>query len=169
MNIDLTDEEQQAVHEFEWTLGGVLALTNDYFSWRKEKLQSTDRVRNAVPLLMRQYGLPQDTARILLKGIIIDEEEKAKRLRMKLEVGDISSEMKRYIEALELYSGGNCYWSATCPRYNKPQEENETKQIDVGFSFRNLSALGLLSFITILASMFYSQTFYPYINSYVVT
>lgn len=125
MDISLTDEEMKAVHEFEWTLGGVLALTNDYFSWRKEKLQNTDRIRNAVPLLMRQYGLPQDAARIMLKGIIIDEEEKAKRLRMNLEEGEMSTELKRYVEALEMYAGGNCYWSATCPRYNKPQEEQE--------------------------------------------
>jgi hypothetical protein len=123
MEIHLTDEESKAVAEFEWTLGGVLALTNDYFSWKKEKLQSTDRIRNAVPILMKQYSLPQDAARILLKGMIIDEEEKAKRLRMKLEEGEMSADMKRYVEALELYSGGNCYWSATCPRYNKPQEE----------------------------------------------
>lgn len=123
MDIHLTDKELEVVHEFEWTLGGVLALTNDYFSWRKEKLQNTDRIRNAVPLLMRQYNLPQDAARVLLKGIIIDEEEKAKRLRMKLEEGEMSTELKRYVEALELYSGGNCYWSATCPRYNQPQEE----------------------------------------------
>ena len=124
MDIHLTDEEYEAVREFEWTLGGVLALTNDYFSWNKEKLQSTDRVRNAVPLLMRQYSLPQQQAKLLLKGIIIDEEEKAKRLRLALESMDgLSSHLKRYIEALELYSGGNCYWSATCPRYNKPQEE----------------------------------------------
>lgn len=125
MDIHLTDEELETVHKFEWTLGGVLALTNDYFSWRKEKLQTTDRIRNAVPLLMQQYGLPQEAARTLLKGIIIDEEEKAKRLRMKLEEGEVSPELKRYIEALELYSGGNCYWSATCPRYNKPQEEQQ--------------------------------------------
>ncbi|KAF8816053.1 terpenoid synthase [Phlegmacium glaucopus] len=117
MDIHITDEELEA------TLGGVLALTNDYFSWRKERLQPTDRIRNAVPLLMRQYNLPQDAASILLKGIIIDEEEKVKRLRMKLEEGDMSTELKRYVEALELYSGGNCYWSATCPRYNQPQEE----------------------------------------------
>jgi len=123
MDIHLTDEESEAVAELEWTLGGVLALTNDYFSWKKEKLQSTDRVRNAVPILMRQYGLPQDAARILLKGMIVDEEEKAKRLRMGLEAGEMSAELERYVEALELYSGGNCYWSATCPRYNKPQEE----------------------------------------------
>ncbi|TFK35720.1 isoprenoid synthase domain-containing protein [Crucibulum laeve] len=124
MDIHLTKEEFEAVHEFEWALGGVLALTNDYFSWRKEKFQFTDRVRNAVPLLMNQYKLGQDQARLLLKGIIVDEEERAKRLRMELEARpNLSSDMKRYIEALELYSGGNCYWSATCPRYNKPQEE----------------------------------------------
>lgn len=125
MDIHLTDAEMETVREFEWTLGGVLALTNDYFSWKKEKLQQTDRPRNAVYVLMRQYGLPQDMAHMLLKGFIIDEEEKAKRLRMKIEEGEMSAELKRYVEALELYSGGNCYWSATCPRYNKPQEEEE--------------------------------------------
>jgi Terpene synthase family 2, C-terminal metal binding len=105
MDIHLTDEEYKAVQEFEWTLGGVLALTNDYFSW-KEKLQSTDRVRNVVPLLMRQYFLPQEQAKLLLKGMIVEEEEKAKRLRLELESRNgMSSDLKRYIEALELYSG----------------------------------------------------------------
>ncbi|TFK35713.1 isoprenoid synthase domain-containing protein [Crucibulum laeve] len=54
MDIHLTEEESEAVHVFEWALGGVLALANDYFSWKKEKFQLTDRVRNAVPLLMNQ-------------------------------------------------------------------------------------------------------------------
>jgi hypothetical protein len=128
MDLHLTDEELAAVHPFEWTLGGVLALTNDYFSWRKEKYQATDRVRNAVPLLMRQYSIKEEQARLLLKGIIVEEEEKAKRLRLALEARpNLSKDMKRYIEALELYAGGNCYWSATCPRYNKPQEEKRQK------------------------------------------
>lgn len=125
MNIHLTDEEVELARAFEWTLGGILALTNDYFSWNKEKLQFTDRVRNAVPVLMRQYSLPQEPARMLLKGAIVEEEERAKRLRLNLMEGDLSADMKRYMEALELYAGGNCYWSATCPRYNKPQEESK--------------------------------------------
>ncbi|KIJ42381.1 hypothetical protein M422DRAFT_254464 [Sphaerobolus stellatus SS14] len=129
MELHLTEEESSSVREFEWTLGGVLALTNDYFSWNKEKYQSTDRIRNAVPLLMRQYSIPEKQARLLLKGMIIDEEERAKRLRMELESRPgLSDDMKRYIEALELYAGGNCYWSATCPRYNKPQEEKEKEK-----------------------------------------
>ncbi|KAF9002154.1 isoprenoid synthase domain-containing protein [Cyathus striatus] len=123
MDIHLDDTGLEAVHEFEWTLGGVLALTNDYFSWRKEKWQTTDRIRNAVPLLMRQYSLKEKQAKLLLKGIIVEEEERAKALRMKLESRELSNNMKRYIEGLELYAGGNSYWSATCPRYNSPQEE----------------------------------------------
>jgi len=38
---------------------------------------------------------------MLLKGIIVYEEEKAKGLRMKLQEGEI----RRYVEVLELYSG----------------------------------------------------------------
>jgi hypothetical protein len=60
---------------------------------------------------------------MLLKGMIVDEEEKAKRLRMEIESQPMSHDFQRYVEALELYVGGNCYWSATCPRYNRPQEE----------------------------------------------
>ncbi|KAF9480491.1 terpenoid synthase [Pholiota conissans] len=124
MGIEITEEESKVVEEFERILGSVLALTNDYFSWRKEKLQYTDRVRNAVPILMRQYNIPEPQARLLLKGFIVEEEEKAKRIRMKLESRpDLSVDFVRYLDMLELYCGGNCYWSATCPRYNKPQEE----------------------------------------------
>jgi hypothetical protein len=123
MNIHLTDAEDRRIQKFEWTLGGVLALTNDYFSWKKEKYQATDRVRNAVPVLMKQYSLDQESARMLLKGMIVDEEEKAKRLRMEIESQPMSHDLQRYVEALELYVGGKCYWSATCPRYNRPQEE----------------------------------------------
>ena len=65
----------QLVKYFEWTFGGVLlvALKNNYFSWNKQKDQSTDRIRNAVPLLMGQYALQAPQAR---SGITIDEEEK---------------------------------------------------------------------------------------------
>lgn len=143
MDIQLTDEEMRAVTDFERTLGCVLALTNDYFSWRKEKHQSTDRMRNAVPILMRQYKLPESQARMLLKGIIVEEEEKAKRLRLKLESRpNLSADFKRYIEALELYCGANCYWSATCPRYNKPQEEPAEVQETKG---KGEAALGSLN------------------------
>jgi len=127
MNIHLTDQEYESIREFEWTLGEVLALTNDYYSWQKEKLQSTDRIRNGVHVLMREYNLPQEQARSLLRGMIIDLEEKAKTLKMeRLKNGPpMSNDLKRYMEALEIYAGGNCYWSATCPRYNKPQESED--------------------------------------------
>jgi hypothetical protein len=73
---------------------------------------------------MRQHSLLQEQARLLLKGLIVEEEEKAKWLRLALESHDrLSSDLKRYIEALELYAGGNCYWSVMCPRYNRPWEE----------------------------------------------
>ena len=123
MNLHLTPEELESVQELEWTLGGVLALTNDYFSWKKEKLQSTDRIRNGVHVLMKGHGLHQERAKSLLRGIVVDEEEKVKRLKTERVANGppMSEELKRYVEALEIYVGGNCYWSATCSRYNNPQ------------------------------------------------
>ncbi|KIJ35656.1 hypothetical protein M422DRAFT_262056 [Sphaerobolus stellatus SS14] len=41
MELHLTEKESSSMREFEWTLGDVLALTNDYFSWNKEKYQSS--------------------------------------------------------------------------------------------------------------------------------
>ena len=80
-----------------------MALTNDYVSWNNEKYQSTDRIRSTIPLLMRQYALQEPQARSLLKGMIMDEKEKPKRMRMKLERkwrNEMSGDMKRYIETL---------------------------------------------------------------------
>ncbi|KAF9002133.1 isoprenoid synthase domain-containing protein [Cyathus striatus] len=123
MGLHFTDEELQAIKDLEMGFGRMLALTNDYFSWEREKSQPTDRIRNAVPILMRQYSLGEKQAKLLLKGIIIEEEEQVKILRIKLINSEPSEDVMRYIDALELYVGGNIYWSATCPRYNKPQEE----------------------------------------------
>jgi phytoene/squalene synthetase len=122
MNIDLTREELETIQEFEELVGVSIALSNDYYSWDMEKLQKTDRVRNAVPLLMKQYSLPEHAAKDLLKGMIVDTEQRAKEAKMQLfEDESLTENLKRYIHGWELYAGGISYWSATCMRYGKPQ------------------------------------------------
>lgn len=126
MGIHLTDEESKVVEEFVRAVVAVTSLSNDYFSWKMERLQTTDRVRNAVPILMRQYSLQEKEAKSLLRGMVIDEEERMKRLRMALESReDFSIELKRYMQGQEFAGGGHAYWSATCPRYNQPLEEGD--------------------------------------------
>jgi hypothetical protein len=112
----LTDEEYESIKEYDAVMGAVLGLTNDYFSWYVEKDRQRDRVQNGVFVLMRQHGVSAEVARVLLLGIIIEHESKAAKLREERLKQPASEEVLRYIEALELYVGGSCYWHATAPR-----------------------------------------------------
>ena len=121
MNIALTDEDLEVVAAFEASHAKIMTLINDYFSWNMEKFTKTGVVFNSVPILMRQYGLQEDLARTLVKGLIISEQQKATALKRKLEAVGVSAMVQRYIEGLELFAAGNMYWSASCARYNNPQ------------------------------------------------
>jgi hypothetical protein len=116
MDTTLTDEEYESIKEYDTTMGAVLGLTNDYFSWHVEKDRQTDRVQNGGFVLMRQHGVSAEVARTLLLGMIVEQESKAAKLREERLKQPASEDVLRYIEALELYVGGSCYWHATAPR-----------------------------------------------------
>lgn len=117
MGLTLDAEDLEKIRDFDYSMGVVLGLTNDYFSWAVEKDQKTDRVRNAVRVLMKQHGLSEQPAQSLLRGIIIDEEERAYHLKGQVLASSPSNNIIEYIKAIELYVGGSCYWHATAPRY----------------------------------------------------
>ena len=118
MNIHLTPDETELCKDLYAASATVMALTNDYFSWDMEKRESTDRVRNAVPIAVKQYGLNETGAKAIVKGLAIDAETETWRLGTDLKKSG-SEKIVRYVEAMELMLGGNCFWSATCPRYNE--------------------------------------------------
>ncbi|KAF8955786.1 hypothetical protein BDZ97DRAFT_1764514 [Flammula alnicola] len=109
MDIYLMKEEILAMHEFEWMLGGVLALTNDYFSWRKEKFHSTDHGRNTVPLLMQQYSLPEESG----PSEATFEGHNHRRGRQSEEAAHEVREPSRFVDRLEeVHRGtGDTRWS----------------------------------------------------------
>ena len=117
MGLALGAEDLEKIRDFDYSMGVILGLTNDYFSWAIEKDQKTDRVRNAVRVLMKQHGLSEQPAQSLLRGIIIDEEERACHLKCQVLASSPSNNIAEYIKAIELYVGGSCYWHATAPRY----------------------------------------------------
>ncbi|KAF9257597.1 hypothetical protein L218DRAFT_839206, partial [Marasmius fiardii PR-910] len=57
MNIDLTSDEASStlLRDFKHSIGIIVGLVNDYFSWDMEKcqLEESDRVRNAVAVVMK--------------------------------------------------------------------------------------------------------------------
>lgn len=121
MGLALTDEDYTSIRDYDYAMGNVIGLTNDYFSWKVEKMQPTDRVRNGVKVVKKENGVTEEIARKLLLAHIIEEEGRAVRLRQtRLEQPEPASEaLLRYIEALEIWAGGSCYWHATAPRYQK--------------------------------------------------
>ncbi|KAF5122666.1 Terpene cyclase ATR13 [Metarhizium anisopliae] len=117
MGMTLSAADYESIRQYDIAMGNVLGLTNDYFSWNVEKDQPTDRIRNAVRVLMKQYKVTWKAAKDMLLGMIIEEEARAARLKERRLMQPVSEEIATYFEAIELYVGGSCYWHATAPRY----------------------------------------------------
>ncbi|KAK7463130.1 hypothetical protein VKT23_007714 [Stygiomarasmius scandens] len=121
MNIDLNDAEAKLnfLNEFEYITGAVGGLCNDYYSWNREKKQyeDSDRIMNAIPVLMRQYSLSEVQAKSSLQNIIIKEANHLGELRNMMEEAGASESLKRYLSGLEHIAAGYMYWCSTCPRY----------------------------------------------------
>ncbi|KAF7362940.1 Geranylgeranyl pyrophosphate synthase [Mycena venus] len=116
LNVYLTSDETELCSAFYTAAGRVMAITNDYFSWRMEKREATDRVRNAIPVVMKQYAMSESDATLFVKGVLVDAEQKTVRLGKALKGS--SENIRRYVEGMEYLLGGSGFWSATCPRYN---------------------------------------------------
>lgn len=103
----------------------ALALTNDLFSWEKEKAEAKaagqGSVFNAVWVIMRERGCNEEEAKnICAKEIKWNVAE----FRMVVEaISDMdvpyrSKDMVVYLKAVLLTISGNLVWSIHCPRYN---------------------------------------------------
>ncbi|KAK7038727.1 hypothetical protein VNI00_010612 [Paramarasmius palmivorus] len=124
MAIDLTPEDLDSdiLPTYKYSIGVVVGLVNDYFSWNMEKVQleEGDRVRNAVAVLLKQYAITERQAQARVKKIIIGEEAKALSF-LDGKGSALSKGMRSYLEQLQMFAGGYSYWCATCPRYSRPQ------------------------------------------------
>ncbi|GJJ06739.1 hypothetical protein Clacol_000935 [Clathrus columnatus] len=127
LDIILTEDEFRIIQPLEESIGYILVLTNDYFSYDKEKVMESDNLKNTVSMFMKQYNIPESAAKCLLKGLIIGEEEKAKAILTDLiQKGLIVSDnLKRYCNGLELMVGGNHLWHLTCGRYHRLEGVSE--------------------------------------------
>uniref|UniRef100_A0A0W0FSY1 Terpenoid synthase n=1 Tax=Moniliophthora roreri TaxID=221103 RepID=A0A0W0FSY1_MONRR len=121
LSIYLSDGETELCKDFYAVSSRVMALTNDYWSWDMEKKEATDRVRNVIPVVMKQYSMSEKDARTFVKGMIIDVEQTTWKLGLDLKKGG-SETIKRYVDGTFLLLGGSGFWSSTSPRYNSAQE-----------------------------------------------
>ncbi len=122
MGLHLNEAETDEAHGFYMSAGRVMGLTNDLYSWnveRTEAVDAADRKWNAVPVIMQQYDLSEEDASVFLRGLIVHHEQVTRELgQVLLRRFAYSDTMTKYVESVGLMLGGNCFWSATCPRYN---------------------------------------------------
>ncbi|GAP91004.1 putative geranylgeranyl pyrophosphate synthase [Rosellinia necatrix] len=122
MGLHLNEAETDEAHNFQMSAGRVMGLTNDLYSWNVERTESVDaedRKWNAVPVIMQQYELNEEDAIVFLQGLVVHHEKVTRELgQVLLRRFAYSSKMTKYVENVGLMLGGNCFWSATCPRYN---------------------------------------------------
>ncbi|KAI1261184.1 isoprenoid synthase domain-containing protein, partial [Xylariaceae sp. FL1019] len=117
MGMSLRVAEYESIREYDTAMGNILGLTNDYFSWKVEQDQPTDRIRNGVRVLTREHNIAAESAQKLLLGMIVEEEARAAYLKAERLKASVSPGISQYFHAIELYVGGSCYWHATAPRY----------------------------------------------------
>ncbi|KAI5866412.1 terpenoid synthase [Durotheca rogersii] len=122
MALSIPPEEHDLCMELARPAYIALGLTNDLFSWEKEREAARrggqDRVFNAIWVLMNERGVSEEGARTICseeiqkqvtKYCVVVEETKA-NLRL-------SRDLRTYIEALLYSISGNLVWSIHNPRY----------------------------------------------------
>ncbi|KAI0104059.1 terpenoid synthase [Hypoxylon sp. NC0597] len=119
LDIHLNETEVELSRDYYLSAGRVMGLTNDLYSWNVERTEPGDRQWNAVPIIMKQYKLSEEDATVFLRGLIVYHEQQTRKLALEVlkRTGD-SPKMVKYVNAMGLMLGGNCFWSSTCPRYN---------------------------------------------------
>uniref|UniRef100_A0A1Y1MMD3 Terpene synthase metal-binding domain-containing protein n=1 Tax=Photinus pyralis TaxID=7054 RepID=A0A1Y1MMD3_PHOPY len=101
----------------------VLGLTNDVYSWEKERAAAEkagqDHVFNAVWVVMKERSVGEAEAKQICR------DEIGHYLRAFCSVVDntnkdcsLSKDTRAYIEAVKWSCSGNLVWSIYCPRYN---------------------------------------------------
>ncbi|KAF9257598.1 terpenoid synthase [Marasmius fiardii PR-910] len=124
MAVDVFPKEGDldALKSFKHSIGVIVGLVNDYFSWEREKRQQqdSDRIRNGVAVLMKQHKLSDRDAKDAVKKLIDAEEQKVHTV-LDDSCLEFSVDKRQYLDGLKMFAAGYSFWCATCPRYSRPQ------------------------------------------------
>lgn len=123
-------------------LHNVVILTNDYFSWEKERAVEKAEP-SAVNLYMRWFSMSQSEAKAAIKTKIIELEEEYVKLRSRFTQNNLGSafspNVDRWFDIMEVTIAGNLLWSLNCPRYNNvgsnSYQEYLSRRREQGFQF----------------------------------
>ena len=129
----------------------AITLVNDLYSWDKERdeasLAGQEEVMNAVWVLMREHGIGENRAKALLLEKIMQCVRRFTVVVDNVNIDpDVSTEVKRFVNAVMSVHAGNVLWSRYCPRYHREegwselQREMIEKGVDAVLKARDLGS-----------------------------
>ncbi|KAL9036941.1 MAG: hypothetical protein Q9214_005915 [Letrouitia sp. 1 TL-2023] len=123
MALTIPEHEMDLCRELVRPAFAALSLTNDLFSWEKERdaarANGQPHVVNAIWVLMGELSISEGDAKELCREKI---KESVVGCLLKVQEArnnpDISADLQTYVEAIQYSVSGNLVWSLTCPRYH---------------------------------------------------
>lgn len=132
MAITIPPAALEKMEELMMPAWAAAALQNDIFSWEKERdaarRYGKREVVNAVFVLMGEHSIGEQEAlaklRDITKAYVKEYVEIVER-----EIGNetLSTELRRYMQAILYSLSGNVVWALSCPRYNPGEVYNESQ------------------------------------------
>ncbi|KAL8948519.1 MAG: hypothetical protein Q9222_005300 [Ikaeria aurantiellina] len=123
MALTIPEEEMDLCKRLGRPAWSVLALTNDLYSWDKERDAAAKvgapHVVNAIWVLMREHSITETQAKDLcrhkVKEHVVEAIQVVEATRSNVQ---LSLDLRKYTEAILYTISGNLVWSIYCPRYH---------------------------------------------------
>ncbi|EED22796.1 conserved hypothetical protein [Talaromyces stipitatus ATCC 10500] len=128
MGLTIPEHEMSLCKELDQPAWEALALTNDLYSWEKERDDAAKAgealVVNAIWILMQQYSVSETEAKDLCRQKIKESVSRAVQIAESTRNRtDLSLDLRQYTDAITYSVSGNLVWSIYCPRYHAKQVE----------------------------------------------
>ncbi|PCG91803.1 Terpenoid synthase [Penicillium occitanis (nom. inval.)] len=140
MGLTIPEHEMSLCKELDRPAWEALALTNDLYSWEKERDDAAKAgeslVVNAIWVLMQEYSISEPEAKDLCRQKIKESVSRAVKIAEDTKKRtDLSPDLRQYTDAITYSVSGNLVWSIYCPRYHP--EEVERNNIFLSDYIRN--------------------------------
>ena len=124
MGLSIPEHEMDLCKRLGSPSWSALALTNDLYSWPKERdaaaQSGASHVINGIWVLMKEHSLPEAEAIKLCREKIKECVAEAIRTVETTKADNkLSLDLRVYTEAILYSISGNLVWSIYCPRYQK--------------------------------------------------
>lgn len=122
--IVVTDEEYEMMAEPIRHVERCMLLTNDYWSWPREReqanYQEAGKVFNIVWFLMKNEPCTEEEAVAKVRDMVHAEEQDwtAAKTRLYNQFPNLRPDLVKFLENLHTALAGNDYWSSQCYRHN---------------------------------------------------